>query len=447
MIRLLVMDLRHHAGTWVWTAVVALVAGAGVCAQLQIVEGMVQLMRAFRRPDAGYSVAWVFITAIGIAAASVLSSTISLVMVMRRREYGLWKVLGMRPSTVRWVVLGQLGLLGAAAGAAGLPGGMLLAPAVLQIWRWDQPTNLFIRAVEPQVVPAQVGTGAVAVALFTILGGLRAAHEAETASGAALLGGRPQEESGGIRWRVGPVLRVLCALASGIGYVVLLAMSRSASPRSPQAVLSALGCGLACLCLVIASTPWVVPALERLLTAAVSGSGIRVFIAGRTCAQESARSTATVMPFAVAIGVVAIIYGGQAIDLTASGLISLLCLPFLVAWVGGVAIIAMGAGRRRRDAALLEAAGARRGDLIAIEIIEGLVHALVAIALGAVVSLGTSLVMSTASGKPFLEVLAGTPWKQLAVISAATLGTIAVTVVGSSRARGAGPGLVLRAQD
>lgn len=446
MIRLLVMDLRRHAGTWVWTAVVALVAGAGVCAQIQIVEGMARLARAFKQPDAGHAVAWVLITAIGIAAASVLSSTISLVMAMRRREHGLWKALGMRPSAVRRVVLGQLGLLGAAAGAAGLPGGMLLAPSVLQVWRWDQHENLFLRAVEPQAVPAQVGAGALAVALFTILGGLRAAREA-AAPESALLAGRVPDAPGGVRWRAALVLRVLCALGSGIGYAALLAMSHNATPRSPQSVLSALGCGLACLCLVIASTPWVVPALERLLAAAVPGSGFRVFIAGRTCAQESARSTATVMPFAVAIGVVAIIYGGQAVELTSSGFLSLLCLPFLVAWIGGVAVIAMGAGRRRRDAALLEAAGARRGDLVAIEIIEGLVHALVAIALGAVVSLGTSLAMSTASGKPFLEVVGDSPWKQLAIISAATLGTIAVAVVGSSRGRGAGPGLVLRAQD
>ena len=39
MIRLLLSDLRHHAGSWAWTAVVALVAASAVAGQFRVAHG------------------------------------------------------------------------------------------------------------------------------------------------------------------------------------------------------------------------------------------------------------------------------------------------------------------------------------------------------------------------------------------------------------------------
>ena len=40
MIRLLLSDLRHHAGAWGWTAVVAVVAAASIAGQFRVVHGI-----------------------------------------------------------------------------------------------------------------------------------------------------------------------------------------------------------------------------------------------------------------------------------------------------------------------------------------------------------------------------------------------------------------------
>ena len=46
MTRLLLVDLRHHAATWTWTAVVAVVAGACVSGQLMVMRGSLASARA-----------------------------------------------------------------------------------------------------------------------------------------------------------------------------------------------------------------------------------------------------------------------------------------------------------------------------------------------------------------------------------------------------------------
>ncbi|MCP5972854.1 hypothetical protein NL361_28855, partial [Klebsiella pneumoniae] len=61
-----------------------------------------------------------------------------------------------------------------------------------------------------------------------------------------------------------------------------------------------------------------------------------------------------------------------------------------------MAVIAMSAGRRRRDAALLRAAGAMERDVLAIEVLEGLLHAAAATILGLLVTVGTAVLLSEA---------------------------------------------------
>nr|MCW1079450.1 hypothetical protein [Streptococcus anginosus] len=98
---------------------------------------------------------------------------------------------------------------------------------------------------------------------------------------------------------------------------------------------------------------WLVPAGLRAL-AALALPGPAWLVATRTAALESRRSSATVLPFLVAIGMVAVMFGVQSAgigNMQVSGFVTLFGLAFLTAWTGGVAVIAMSAGRRRRDAA------------------------------------------------------------------------------------------------
>lgn len=124
-------------------------------------------------------------------------------------------------------------------------------------------------------------------------------------------------------------------------------------PCSPPSALS-----LVCLL-----TLWLVPWMQRAV-AVLPVPGTAWWAAARTAALESGRSSTTVLPFFVAIGLVAVLFDATSPGLTGmrlSGFLVMFGLALLVAWSGGVAVIAMSAGRWRRDAALLRAARPGKG--------------------------------------------------------------------------------------
>ena len=111
MIRLLLSDLRHHAGSWAWTAVVAVVAASAVAGQFRVAHGAFAAAEAAGDPtmiDGAESVSGIIIIGVVFAAVAVLSSTSNLVVSQRERDHGLWKALGMSPSMVRLVIRGAV---------------------------------------------------------------------------------------------------------------------------------------------------------------------------------------------------------------------------------------------------------------------------------------------------------------------------------------------------
>ena len=111
MTRLLLADLRRHAGTWTWTVAVAVVTGACVAGQFMVMRGSLDSARATADAsmiEAASVVTTFIIVSVVLAAAAVLTSTSALAVVERERDHGLWRALGMRPIVLRVVVLGQL---------------------------------------------------------------------------------------------------------------------------------------------------------------------------------------------------------------------------------------------------------------------------------------------------------------------------------------------------
>ena len=120
MLRLLLADLRHNAGTWTWSCVVTLVAGACVSGQLRILHGALDsaakatgvtpqgVPRSTDMLHAARLMSGFIIALVVLAAAAVLVSTAGLALTQRRRDHGLWRALGMRPGSLRALLLGQL---------------------------------------------------------------------------------------------------------------------------------------------------------------------------------------------------------------------------------------------------------------------------------------------------------------------------------------------------
>ena len=451
MTRLLLADLRHHAATWAWTTVVAVVTGACVSGQFMVMRGSLVSARAIGDAsliEAASVVSSFIIASVVLAAAAVLSSTSALAVAERERDHGLWRALGMRPGTLRAVILGQLAAIGAIGALAGTAAGAVVARLMIPLLIRER---VVLAGTAPRWAPVDLLWSALIVAGSVVIGGWGAARRAARAPEVALLRGRGDEER---RWDLARVLGLLLRLAAvggfGAGVVSAWLTARAAGAGSDDAADAAALGSLGVVILMCLLAPWIVPWLQRAL-AALPVPGTAWQVAARTAALESRRSSATVLPFLVAIGLVAVLFSGRSLGLASvstKGFLSMFGLAFVVAWSGGVAVIAMSAGRRRRDAALLRAAGAREGGVLAAQVLEGVLHALTAAVLGLLALTVAGPLLGGAAGLTVSDVLVRAPRVELGVVTGLTLVTTCLAVVVSSRARsGQSVGQTLRARD
>jgi len=452
MTRLLLSDLRHHAGSWAWTAVVAVVAAASIAGQFRVVHGIKASAKTLGGVDmeSVNALTGIIIGTVVISAMTVLSSTSNLSVSQRERDHGLWKALGMSPTRVRLIIQGQLLILGLLASLAAVPLSLPIGRFMMHRLVSD---GIALPGVVPQWDPADLIWTAIISAGTLVMGGRGAAKRASRTPEALLLRGtggqRTQRDKG--RASRG-LLRLFWAVLAASGWVTaLLAIRNGASQEDIfMAIFNGALSGLILVCVLCS---WLSPVLERLLAALIPSPGVAWHVAGRTCALETRRSAATVLPFVVTIGLVAIAFGPASVSpgVSVGAFSSVFGLPFLVSWTGGVAVIAMSAGQRRRDAALLRAAGAMEHDVLAIEVLEGFLHAAAATVLGLLVTVATAVLVAEAMHRPLASILVGFPWTTLGLVCAATLATTCLAVVVSARAGAlAGEqslGQVLRARD
>ncbi len=355
--------------------------------------------------------------------------------------------MGMRPGLLRALLLGQLAVVGAVGSLggclAGRPVSVLMIPLLI-----DQ--NVALPGTLPRWEPTDLGWTALVIAGSTLLGGWgparRAAHATETDLLAGVQGHRRSRPARAL----GVLTRLLVAGGLTAGVVVsAVTVHRYGAVSSTAADASFLG-ALGALVLVCVLASWLVPVLLR-GAAHLPVPGPAWHVATRTALLESRRSTATVLPFLIALGLVVIMFGSARMGVGSvrlSGFLSVFGLALATAWSGGVAVIAMSAGRRRRDAALLSAAGASAGQVRAAQVLEGVLHAFAAVLLGLVVCAISTALIAPASGTAWAQVPGRLPWVEIGVTGALTLATTCVAVVVSAWAgHGAGTATVLRARD
>lgn len=428
MIRLLVADLRQNARTWAWTFVVAAACGAAISSQFALMTGGLQAAKASGdqdMKDAAVSLAVTVMVFVGLSALAVLTSTSRLAIEGRWRDIGLWRALGMKPRVAGVILMGEMGTVGAAAGIVGsalaIPCARVLKPMLVSEGMLTAGTDPALRFSSAAWCALIVAGTCVVSGWFALRGALRAPE-------AGLL--RGTEETALWRKVAGKLVRVLLAGGAAGGLIVTLVVDSS---KVDDIFSVATGSGFAVLALVILLTPWISPVIERALGAFGTRSVIW-HVATRTCAIESGRSSATVLPFTIAIGLTGLLFGWKALGasgVTPEGMFSLFGPALIVAWVGGVAVIAMSAGSRRRDGALLMAAGAQEGQLVWIDIAEGVVHTAAAVVSGLVITIGSMLAAARVFRVNAGPVLADGPWIEVGVIALATLATTCVAVAAS----------------
>ncbi|MDN5964319.1 MAG: ABC transporter permease [Actinomyces sp.] len=431
MTRLIVSDLRVHVSTWVWTFMVAVTCAAALAAQLRVMHGSLASARAAGNADmveaAGTLAGWVIATVV-LTALPVLASTVTQALELRRRDLGLWRALGMRPGLVVTVVGVQLTLLGGLGGLLGVGLGVPLSRLVMHLMVTDQAALPgTVSAAGAADLPVVIGS----TAAVCLTGGLRSAWRTSRTPEALLLRGQSAPS------RLGRWLGIMCRLGMVAALTAALVATVLAVPQDQEsAVNQAVGGAFASLAMVIVLTPWVAPLLQHFAGWVVAGGGPAWFLATRTCSVESRRSSATVLPFTIAIGLVGTLFAMKTVGasgVTSQGFVAMFGPCLLVAWVGGIGIIAMAAGRRRHDAALLVAAGARLGQVRLTEISEGIIHTATAALLGLAATVASLACLDTVLDLGTPDLLRNGPWTQVGVAVGATLLVCCVTIALSTR--------------
>lgn len=310
----------------------------------------------------------------------------------------------------------------------------LAYPLSFPLSAFEGSVGMILPTARPQPHPIDLWILLILCTSLAVLGGKGAARRSSRAQIIALL-----NEHDDVRGRSRRVRRTLLR---GILIIVCLAgliappiIAQNIEPDSESDFSLVIGAGFAALVLMVVLTPRVTPALERTWTALIPSRSVAWHMARHSAAYEAGRSSATVMPFSLAIGLVGLAFGFRALGGNADfgGFMALFGLVFLVAWTGGVAVIAMSAGRRRRDGALLLAAGGVQAQVRWAQVLEGVIHAVTAAILGTVSTVVGLCSESLVVGfNPVSVVFFHGPWVEIIVITGASLLTVCGATVLSS---------------
>jgi len=347
MIRLLLADLRQNLRSWTWTVVVALVAATSIAAQLMVGRG--GRIAAEATGDANMAEGATVLTSmqlifVGLSVVVALSTVAALVVASRARDHGLWRAQGMRPGLLRMILLGQLALVGAGSAIVAIP---LAYPLSFPLSAFEGAVGIILPTARPQPHPVDLLILLILCTSLTVLGGRGAARRSSGAQIIALL--REHDDVQGRSRRVRRrLLRGILIAVCLAGLIALPIIAQITESDHESIFTLVIGAGLAALVLMVVLTPRVTPALERTWTALFPSRSVAWHMARHSAAYEAGRSSATVMPFSLAIGLVGFAFGIRALGGNADvgGFIALFGTAFLVAWTGGVAVIAMPGWRR-----------------------------------------------------------------------------------------------------
>lgn len=416
MTRLVLSDLTAHVRVWLGVLAVTIASGfVGAIAAGLIETGTVHGGRVLEGLSST-SAAVIMFTA--ITALIVLSSTVNLTVALQQRSYALWQLVGIRPALVAWVVLTQLGIVGALGAAVGCLLALPIFPPlfvwVFREWTDMQGISLHLGAVSVLVVVASI-------AVVVLLGGLRGARRASRTPPIEAL--RDPEPP---RIKMGWFRIVLAVLV--IGGTVALALTldgnASISAFSGQAVLLTplIAAALA------AAGPLVFPLVLRAWTSLLPpGASASWFLARNSARYRLSQSSAAISPLMVAVALAGGLYttgatlaaaqaertgSSDGFDLAPEGVVILLGGPLLLSAIAAATVF-MSGHAREREFALIQAAGSTHADITLTAIWEAVIYAATAAILGTAATVIGGLIIAAKLSLP------------VPAVSFATLGLIA----------------------
>ncbi|NQX35873.1 FtsX-like permease family protein [Herbiconiux sp. VKM Ac-2851] len=381
MLTLLKADLLGDLRVWIGTFAVLVAAGAAAGIPATLVD--TALGQSDVTVQLGLvSVASIALTLSVLSLVIVLSSTVRTLVELRRRTFALWLIVGVQPSQLGRLVLGELAAVAVLGAALGSVLAWLVCPTLVRALLVGSDG---LGEVVPTLGPGSAAIGGAVVVGVVLLAALPRAREAGSTPVLALL-------RGGARPRQRVVVRiVVAALLLALAGTMFAGLPQSLPTGAAQSVLI----GPVLIAAASAGAPVYVPRLIQLWTAVVpSRASVSWYLARATVIDSAERSSASVVSFMVAIGLLWTFLAGQNTAATAFGggaaadprpLALLLGGPTLLAAVGAAAGVLMASSFREREEALLEVAGADRGVRVLTAAGEALIYVLTAAVLASVV--------------------------------------------------------------
>lgn len=390
--RLVLAEVLRAWRLWVSTFVVMVLAAvvALVCA------GDVSTAAALDDPTDAAGLrnhALVFGTMNAIVVLGALNVLVTFAIRTQRREHALWQLGGLGPGLVRRVVLAQVVVLSLLAFAVALA----LTPPVLRALLAFLSAPL--RHPGAPVLDPRLGVleRLVACAVFELVVVLSAVGAARVASATPALAAvrepevdhaRPGRVRKGAAWVLGSTTVVM--------YLTTLAGARGVSALF---LVPAMG-------FVVVVAPWLCRWLVRVWTSALPDAGTAWFLARETLSHHVARSHSAVALLAVAVMLAALTGLAGVWDSPAYvlGGLAIFGGPVLIVLFTGAATVAMTAMGRRRDVALLVAAGGTFRTALVAAVLEAVAVVVTAVVVALPFAVATVPVALTHWTDPLLPV-------------------------------------------
>jgi putative ABC transport system permease protein len=387
MLTLLKADLVADLRVWLGTFAVMVAAGIAVGIPATLVDS------ALHEPELLVQLGLVTVASIAltlsiVSLVVVLSSTVRTLIELRRRTFALWLIVGLQPSQVSRLVLGQLAVIAVTGAAIGSAIAWAVCPALVRTLLVGSEG---LGDVVPTLGPGSAALGGAAVVLVVLIAAVARSREAGSTPVLALL-------RGGERPRPKLVLRlIVCALLLALAGFMYATLPESFARGASQSVLI----GPVLIAAAASAAPLYVPSLIRLWTAVVpSKASVSWFLARATVIDSAERSSASVVSFSVAIGLLWTFLVGQYTVASASGgagaadprpLALLLGGPTLLAAIGAAAGVLMASSFREREDALLDVAGGDGSIRTLTAAWEALIYVVTATIIGAVTAAAVAL--------------------------------------------------------
>lgn len=387
MIRLMFVDLRDHATTWLGAFFVAVACGYIGGWAASFVETANYYTGDVSRALEGSALIVILFSV--VVAIVVLSSAANLTVSVNRRSYALWQLMNVSPIRVSAVVLAQLAVVA----TTGAVGGTLLVAVTI-----DPLFPLVFNSYGPtfQLVP-RVGVIPMSLVCLSVVGvflfgGMKGARSAGHTPPLVALREPELRRIEMTRLRI--VLFIALSACSGI------LVSNMGSSEPFDAMDDTLYLLILIAAVVASVAPFLLSLTQRVWTSfAPEDRWDAWFLARRTARYGLSVSTSVETPIMLGF----LLVGGTFSLLNAMGLfvqqegiigmsttldgtsaILLMGGPVLLCAVGAAASVLMSSQSRTRDIALLVASGAGRETLIAAAVYEALIHAVTATLVGMV---------------------------------------------------------------